>query len=341
MAQVQAQALRELAVSYMRQRAGKNSYTQGAKRVYFFGYPDNVPGDTTQKGYSDCSSAVRAAIMAATDMDIGSNTSAQVNNRGKGAVVDQTDGYYPDEGRLQPGDCLYFKGNTGHPMDVGHVEMYVGNGQCIGHGSGTGPKPKNMRDYCSSRASASRRYFMAIRWITDGTEGEVNLENSTLGDRLLKYRSPLMTGSDVRDLQTLLVVLGYSVGSSGVDGEYGQMTAAAVREFQEDVPGLTADGEYGPLTHAALMRALGEAEGDVQEDMEPDTPEEGVPMAVITGGSVNVRKGPDTGYGIVTVVHTGDQYEHIATARNGWLCIKIGDGTAWVSNRYARVVEGV
>lgn len=333
--------LRRLTVAYMTGRVRKNSYTQGGKRTYFFGYPDNTPGNTTQSGYSDCSSAVRASIKAAAGIDIGSSTSAQINNRGKGAVVDQTDGYYPDESRLKPGDCLYFKGNTSHPMDVGHVEMYTGNNECYGHGSGTGPTKKNLRDYCRSRASSRKRYFMAIRWITDGTENDVDLANSTLGDRLLKYRSPLMTGSDVRDLQTLLVALGYSVGSSGIDGEYGQMTAAAVREFQADTPGLTVDGEYGPLTHAALMRAVSEAEGEPEETPEeqPDAPEADEPAVEITGGSVNVRKGPEVGYGVTTIARDGERYPHIATARNGWLCIKIGDGTAWVSNKYARLIE--
>ena len=182
---------------------------------------------------------------------------------------------------------------------------------------------------------------MAVRWITDGTEDDVDLANSTLGDRLLKYRSPLMTGSDVRDLQTLLVALGYSMGSSGIDGEYGQMTAAAVREFQNSVPGLTADGNYGPLTHAALMRVLSEAEGEQPED-EPETPDAPAadePVVEITGGTVNVRKGPETGYGVVTIARDGERYPHIATARNGWLCIKIGDGTAWVSDKYARLLE--
>lgn len=331
--------LRRLTVAYMTGRVRKNSYTQGGNRKYFFGKPDNTPGNTTQKGYSDCSSAVQAAIQAAAGIDIGSNTNAQIRNRANGLIVDQTDGYYPDESKLKPGDCLYFKGNTSHTLGVGHVEMYTGDNECYGHGSGTGPTKKNLRDYCKGRASSSRRYFMAIRWITDGTENDVDLANSTLGDRLLKYRSPLMTGSDVRDLQTLLVTLGYSVGGSGIDGEYGQMTAAAVREFQNGVPGLTADGEYGPLTHAALMRAVSEAEGEPETDAPEDAPEADAPMVEITGGSVNVRKGPETGYGVITIARDGERYPHIATARNGWLCIKIGDGTAWVSNKYARLLE--
>ena len=163
-----ASEMRALAVEYMISRQRKNSYTQGSRRDYFFGYPDNIPGNQAQAGYSDCSSAVRRAILAASGVDIGANTSAQINNRSKkGTIVHQTDGHLPDESALLPGDCLYFKGNTSHPLDVGHVEMYIGDGKICGHGSGIGPRICSMRDYCASRSSASRRYFMAIRWIGD------------------------------------------------------------------------------------------------------------------------------------------------------------------------------
>lgn len=158
---------RALAVQHMLSRVGKNGYTQGSRRKYFFGYPDNRPGDTAQKGYSDCSAAVRAAILAASGVDIGSNTSAQINNRARGMVVHSTDGCYPDESLLLPGDCLYFKGNTSHPLDVGHVEMYTGKNELCGHGSGAGPTRKKLNAYCKSRANSRKRYFMAIRWIPD------------------------------------------------------------------------------------------------------------------------------------------------------------------------------
>lgn len=147
---------RAYAAELMKSREKKNSYTQGSKRSQFF------------SGYSDCSSAVRECIKKAAGIDIGSNTSAQINNRNKlGIVVDETDGYYPDESKLLIGDCLYFKGNPEHPLDVGHVEMYTGPNECYGHGSGTGPTKKKLKDYCKSRDSSKKRYFMAIRWIQD------------------------------------------------------------------------------------------------------------------------------------------------------------------------------
>lgn len=58
-------------------------------------------------------------------------------------------------------------------------------------------------------------------------------------------------GEWVTVLQTKLSMLGYDLGSCGIDGDYGKDTVNAVKAFQRDV-GLTADGVCGPKTWAAL-----------------------------------------------------------------------------------------
>ncbi|UUU31396.1 serine/threonine-protein kinase [Streptomyces sp. CA-210063] len=55
----------------------------------------------------------------------------------------------------------------------------------------------------------------------------------------------------VTQVQCVLVKRGYSVGGSGVDGQFGDDTLAAVRLFQSD-KGLNVDGDVGPDTWAAL-----------------------------------------------------------------------------------------
>lgn len=55
----------------------------------------------------------------------------------------------------------------------------------------------------------------------------------------------------VVQVQCMLTKRGYSVGSSGVDGQFGKDTDAAVRRFQSD-KGLEVDGQVGPNTWAAL-----------------------------------------------------------------------------------------
>lgn len=296
---------RNKAVDLMTSRKGKNSYTQGGNRIYFFGKPDNKPGNTTQAGFSDCSSAVRAAIKAAAGIDIGGNTSAQINNRKKGIIVHETTGYYPDVSKLLPGDCLYFKGNDSHPLDVGHVEMYIGNGKVCGHGSGTGPKIRDMMDYCKSRATAKRRYFMAIRWIiSDGeSDGEVlprDLKRDHVGD-------------DVKLLQLDLIAMGYSLGSYGADGDFGPNTEEAVKAFQT-ANGLTPDGVVGELTRAKI-KALRDSQGDSDDTDEvvQVKPENGVTIAP---GTFNVRTGPSTSYPSAGVVSGGAVLEIVDL--DGW-----------------------
>ncbi|MFJ1999716.1 protein kinase domain-containing protein [Streptomyces chartreusis] len=58
-------------------------------------------------------------------------------------------------------------------------------------------------------------------------------------------------GQRVVQVQCMLTKRGYSVGSSGVDGEFGSATLAAVKQFQ-GAKGLEVDGEVGPNTWAAL-----------------------------------------------------------------------------------------
>lgn len=65
-------------------------------------------------------------------------------------------------------------------------------------------------------------------------------------------------GGSVRKLQTWLMDIGYNVGASGSDGEFGNNTLAAVMQFQTDY-GLEADGIVGQKTWAALAEARAEA----------------------------------------------------------------------------------
>lgn len=143
-----------------------------------------------------------------------------------------------------------------------------------------------------------------------------------LGDRLLKKGSK---GDDVKELQTSLIKLGYSCGKYGADGDFGADTKTAVKAFQKD-HGLEADGEYGPKSHAAMVAALKK----ISEAVVPS-----VKTVTITGGSVNIRKGPGTSYGILKVAHKGDKFECIDEESNGWIPIKVDGGNYWVSAKYA------
>ena len=179
-----ASELRDKVVAKAKSREKKNQYTQGEKRTQ------------VGSGWSDCSSFVRWCYLQVLKQDIGSNTVAQVNNK-KLIVVDtsstnastkdtstkdtSTNGTatkttsvkpYPDEKKLLPGDLIYYKGtDKSRPYMVGHVEMYIGSGKLIGHGSGTGPTIKSMTTYSNTRAKSGKGYIRTLRVIPDAAQG--------------------------------------------------------------------------------------------------------------------------------------------------------------------------
>ena len=129
-------------VAAVESREGKNQYTQSSKR------------DQVASGWSDCSSLMRWAHQEALGIYIGDNTEGQINSSKLTTVDVPISNGVPDESRMLPGDLLFFRGrDTSRKSSqyVGHVEMYVGGGECSGHGSGVGPTRKNMADYCRQR----------------------------------------------------------------------------------------------------------------------------------------------------------------------------------------------
>lgn len=81
----------------------------------------------------------------------------------------------------------------------------------------------------------------------------------TLPTGIYKYKSPMMKGTAVRQIQEACAALYFypekGAKNNGIDGYYGSKTANAVKRFQM-MHGLTADGIYGPKTRAKLNALL-------------------------------------------------------------------------------------
>lgn len=134
-------------------REKKNQYTQGTKRTQ------------VGSGWSDCSSFVRWCYLQVLGQDIGGNTAAQIVNKTL-EVVDTSGGKYPSEVKLLPGDLLYYKGtDKSRPYQVGYVELFIGNGKLLGHGSGVGPTIKNLKTYSTNRYNSGKGYIRTLRVI--------------------------------------------------------------------------------------------------------------------------------------------------------------------------------
>lgn len=82
---------------------------------------------------------------------------------------------------------------------------------------------------------------------------------------LKKCASFVSSGSQVKFIQWELVRLGYDLGSSGIDGDCGAKTVAAILEFQS-ASGLTVDGLAGKKTVNALISAKSKPVKHVQNE---------------------------------------------------------------------------
>lgn len=124
-----------------------------------------------------------------------------------------------------PGDFVFSCYDSGKAY---HIGTYIGDGMVI--------------EAAGRSLGVVKRKISANKWNHVGRPPfwKVALK------RKLKIESPHMVGDDVKILQTHLINLGYSVGKSGADGDYGQNTADAVTQYQIDknlapkVPGMVA-----------------------------------------------------------------------------------------------------
>lgn len=139
-------------VQFAQSILGKNQYTQDPNLRTKVG-----------SGYSDCSAFAQWAYKQALGIDPGSNTGSQIQS----PLLTTVDaGTVPNKDNLEAGDLLFFKakGNNGRYKNVGHVEIYDGNGNVIGHGSGQGPKSRNLENYVEWRNNYGGPYIEAKRY---------------------------------------------------------------------------------------------------------------------------------------------------------------------------------
>ena len=250
----------------------------------------------------------------------GTNTVPDTNANG---MFDRCTDKSTNFSNIVPGEAVWISG---------HFGMYVGNGlvvECT-------PRWKNgvQITYLANIGKVSgyngRKWTKhgKLPWIDYSSESKTDgkTSSSTLGSRWLKKGSE---GQDVKDLQEALMKLGYDLHNYGADGEFGKETYNALLEFQA-AECIEVDGIYGDESHKALMGALDQLEGAGETEPEKITTK----TVVVTGGSVNVRKGPSTEYGIITVVHKGDKLQSSATAENGWHCVQINGEAGWISGKY-------
>lgn len=147
-----------------------------------------------------------------------------------------------------PGVCVFMK-------DMGHVGVYIGNGEVVeamGHAHGVIKTKLKGRGWS---------YWGMPGWLDYGNAGITDYPATagtaytkptyeyTVKLSLLKYG---MEDKQVKTVQRLLIAQGY-LAKGEDDGKFGPKTLEAVKKFQAD-NGLHTDGEVGVDTWTKLLK---------------------------------------------------------------------------------------
>ena len=159
-----------------------------------------------------------------------------------------------DCGTLKPGTAVF----VWNGKKYSHVGLFVGDGTVI-EAMGT------INGVTTTRVTAGKwthwGELVGIDYVNAGKEASSNVistgaaggvEKSPSGQPTLRRGSK---GDAIRELQTMLLKLGYDLGPCGIDGDFGKATEAAVRSFQSDHR-LAVDGIAGPATYGELEKSV-------------------------------------------------------------------------------------
>lgn len=167
--------------------------------------------------------------------------------RGKQTGKDTQYAYWSETGPINdlPMDKMAFLFNqdkTATKLTMAHTGLYDGAGRVVQAGGYGG---KGVHDNPIDRRRWSHWATLSPFWAE--RDGEI-VDNTTL------RRGSI--GEAVRQMQTALIALGYSVGAvTQADGKFGPATEAGVKAFQRDY-GLPQTGSWGTAEEQALDAGL-------------------------------------------------------------------------------------
>lgn len=287
---------------------GRNHYSQ-AKRSYVFKKASDG------KYYSDCSSSI-AATYRECGYPItygGSSLPSTVGFYNSKDLVDVPvvikNGVIENPEILRVGDSLLFAGtDSGRSGSgyVGHVEMVAeisGSGKVTiyGHGSGT-PRATEMNAYCKSRYKQKTTTKL-------GNKGLIKVRRHKLLSESVVSPAPSGPSLSIANCKSCNLRVGPGT-------KYKSVRTAKPGEIFEI---LTIKGWMPIEIKAGTVNWISEKY---------------VKDGIITGGSVNVRIGPNTTYKSVTTVKKGMAVTPIDT--NGWVPIICNGEIRWVSKKYVK-----
>lgn len=210
-------------------------------------------------------------------------------------------------------------------------------------------------DFGAATDSAVRAFQKDNGLVVDGICGVKTTPALKNAYAARKYLSNTDTGDAVKEMQIMMVALGYNVGSKGVDGVFGNTTENSLKQFQT-ANGLRANGRYDENTKAKLKSVY---ETSVKKEKEESKPDEHVSERAeevqvayakeynssygkefTATGNVYMRAGAGTQYKDITVVKKGDKVRCYGyfTKFNGtpWYLVTYKNMKGFVSSKYLK-----
>lgn len=158
------------------------------------------------------------------------------------------------------------------------------------------------------------------------------------------YLSKGDTGTEVKNMQKMLIACGYSCGSSGADGSFGNDTLAAVKKFQK-ANGLEVDGYFGAKSKAKLESLYNGKNNTssgtgVKVESAKNFNKSLAGTYKVTASALNLRTGAGTAKKIIKAMQNGDKVQcygyYTTVSGTKWLYIVHDGQTGFASSEYLK-----
>ena len=164
-------------------------------------------------------------------------------------------------------------------------------------------------------------------------------------NKLLKYRNtktdtkitivnnaPVSTNKSTKEMQQMLIKLGYSCGAAGADGILGTNTKKAIKAFQKDNQ-LIVDGIYGPKTEKILLQKYNKFQ-EVKDYAQSF--DKNIAKTYITTSKLNLRSAANFNGSITTVIPKNATVTCYGYYTNEWYYVTYNGYTGFCNKQWLK-----
>ena len=135
----------------------------------------------------------------------------------------------------------------------------------------------------------------------------------------------------------MLIKLGYSCGTAGADGDFGNNTLKALKNFQKDNK-LVVDGIYGPISKEKLTTSYNNSikNSKNKNNIYAESFNNKIKGTYTTTSKLNLRKGPDTSYEVITIIPKNDKVQCYGYYTKDWYYVTYQNYTGFCNKKWLK-----